>query len=152
MLSLRIEELPDDIIENIYSKVIFEQPKNLLDEIIKYGKNREYLYYLNKADDNIILECLYDVCVVYILIKSNKTPYSCDKDQLSDTNLIELEKLINETYDYYGIFNSKYAYDIIYYIIMNIDDYYTEKIVEPLISTIKLDELDNLGYLTYNGV
>ena len=137
MLSLRIEELPDDIIENIYSKVIFEQPKNLLDEIIKNGKNREYLYYLKKADDDIILECLYDLCVVYILIKSDKTPYSCDRDQLSDTNLIELEKLINETYDYYGIFNSKYAYDIIYYIIMNIDDYYTEKIVEPLIPTIK---------------
>ena len=35
---------------------------------------------------------------------------------------------------------------------MNIDDYYTEKIVEPLISIIKLDELDNLGYLTYSGV
>lgn len=152
MLALRIEELPDDIIDTIYSKVTFEQPKNLLDEIIKYGKNREYLYYLNKADDDIILECLYDVCIVYILIKSNKTPYSCDRDQLSDTNLIELEKLINETYDYYGIFNSKYAYDIIYYIIMNIDDYYTEKIVEPHIAVIKLDELNNLGYLTYNGV
>ena len=49
MLSLYIEKLPDDIIDNIYSKVIFEQPKNLLDEIIKYGKNREYLYYLNKV-------------------------------------------------------------------------------------------------------
>jgi len=152
MLSLYIEKLPDDIIDNIYSKVIFEQPKNLLDEIIKYGKNREYLYYLNKADDDIIIECVYNLCVVYILIKSNITPCSCDSEQLSETNLIELEKLINETYDYNGIFNSKYAYDIIYYIIMNIDDYYTEKIAEPLISIIKLDELDNLGYLTYSGV
>ena len=89
---------------------------------------------------------------MYILIKSNITPCSCDSEQLSERNLIELEKLINETYDYNGIFNSKYAYDIIYYIIMNIDDYYTEKIVEPLISIIKLDELDNLGYLTYSGV
>ena len=84
MLSLYIEKLPDDIIDNIYSKVIFEQPKNLLNEIIKYGKNREYLYYLNKYDDDIIIECVYDLCIVYILIKSNITPCSCDSEQLSE--------------------------------------------------------------------
>ena len=62
MLINRIKELPDDIIDKIYSKVIFEQPTNLLDEIIKYGENREYLYYLNKTDNDILLECLYDLC------------------------------------------------------------------------------------------
>lgn len=152
MLLTKIHELPDDIIDKIYSKVIYEQPKNLLDEIIKYGKNREYLYYLNKADNDIILECLYDLSVIYILIKSNITPYSCNPEQLSNKNLIELEKLINSTYDNNGIFDVIYAYNIIYNIIMNIDNYYSEKIIEPYISIIKLDELNNLGYLTYNGV
>lgn len=152
MLINRIQELPDDIIDKIYSKVIFEQPKKLLDEIIKYGENREYLYYLNKVDNDILLECLYDLCVIYILIKSDMTPYSCDPEQLSDKNLIELENLINNTYNYYGIFNPKYAYDIIYNIIMEIDYYYVEKVIEPHIAVIKLDELNNLGYLTYNGV
>lgn len=152
MLLTKIHELPDDIIDKIYSKVIYEQPKKLLDEIIKYGKNREYLYYLNKADNDIILECLYDLSVIYILIKSNITPYSCNPEQLSNKNLIELEKLINSTYDNNGIFDVIYAYNIIYNIIMNIDNYYSEKIIEPYISIIKLDELNNLGYLTYNGV
>ena len=55
MLSTLIEKFPDDIIDKIYSKVIFKQPKNLLNEIIKYGSIREYLYYLNKVDNDILL-------------------------------------------------------------------------------------------------
>ena len=35
MLSTLIEKFPDDIIDKIYSKVIFKQPKNLVNEIIK---------------------------------------------------------------------------------------------------------------------
>ena len=35
---------------------------------------------------------------------------------------------------------------------MNIDNYYVEKIIEPYISVIKYDELNIIGYLTYNGI
>lgn len=152
MLALRIQELPDDIIDIIYSKVIFKQPKNLLDQIIKFGQNREYLYYLYRSDNDILLECLYDLCVIFILIKEDITPCSCDPEQLSDSNIIELESIIDNTYDYDCVFDPKIAYAIIYNIIMNIDNYYVEKIIEPYISVIKFNELNDLGYLTYNGI
>lgn len=152
MLSTLIEKLPDDIIDKIYSTVVFEQPKNLLNEIIKYGSIREYLYYLNKADDDILLETLCDISVIYILFNDDIIPCSCDIAQLSTENIIILDNIINNSYDYQGIFDAKYAYDIIYDIMMNIDYYYIEKIIEPHISVIKLDELNNLGYLTYNGI
>lgn len=152
MLSTLIEKLPDDIIDKIYSTVVFEQPKNLLNEIIKYGRMREYLYYLNKTDDDILLETLYDISVIYILLNNDIIPCSSDITQLSAKNMIILDNIINNSYDYQGIFHAKYAYDIIYDIMMNIDDYYIEKIIEPHISIIKFDELNNLGYLTYNGV
>ena len=152
MLSTLIQKLPDDIIDKIYSKVVFEQPKNLLNEIIKYGSIREYIYYLNKADNDILLESLYDISVIYILLNNDIIPCSCDIEQLTNENMIILENIINSSYDCDGIFDAKYAYDIIYDIMMNIDYYYIEKIIEPHISVIKFDELNNLGYLTYNGV
>tara|TARA_Y100000385_G_C13097924_1_gene642557 strand:+ start:706 stop:1164 length:459 start_codon:yes stop_codon:yes gene_type:complete len=152
MLSTLVQKLPDDIIDKIYSKVIFKQPKNLLNEIIKYGSIREYLYYLNKVDNDILLETLYDISIIYILLNNDIIPSSCDMEQLSTENMIVLENIINSSYDYHGIFDAKYAYDIIYDIMMNIDDYYIEKIIEHNISVIKFDELNSLGYLTYNGV
>ena len=68
---LHIDEFPDDIIDIIYSKIVFKQPKNLLNEIIKYGENREYLYYLNRLDDDLLYDCLYDIVIIYLLICDN---------------------------------------------------------------------------------
>ena len=149
---LHIDEFPDDIIDIIYSKIVFKQPKNLLNEIIKYGENREYLYYLNRLDDDLLYECLYDIVIIYVLICDNIVPYSCDPDQLNNANYIKLDKIIFGIYDENGIFDACKAYNIIYMIIMNIDNYYVEKIIEPYISVIKYDELNIIGYLTYNGI
>lgn len=143
----KFNNLPDDIIDIVYSKVVYPQPKNLLYEIKKYGKNREYLYYLKKIEDNILYQCLYDLCVIYLLLKENKTPYSCDPEQLSHNSLIELDEIIFSVYN-----NDMGIHDMIYYIIMQMDDYYIEKIVQSVVASVINDEMDILGYTTYKGV
>lgn len=149
----KFNNLPDDIIDIVYSKVVYSQPKNLLDEIEKYGKNREYLYYLKKIEDETLYQCLYDLSVVYLLLKENKTPYSCDPEQLSDISQIELDKILFSVYNTdMGLYDSYNAHDIIYYMIMDMDDYYIEKIVQPVVATVINDEMDILGYTTYSGV
>ena len=149
----KFNNLPDDIIDIIYSKVVYSQPKNLLDEIEKYGKNREYLYYLKKIEDETLYQCLHDLSVVYLLLKENKTPYSCDPEQLSDISQIELDKILFSVYNTdMGLYDSYNANDIIYYMIMDMDDYYIEKIVQPVVASIINDEMDILGYTTYSGV
>lgn len=149
----KFNNLPDDIIDIVYSKVVYSQPKNLLDEIEKYGKNREYLYYLKKIEDETLYQCLYDLSVVYLLLKENKTPYSCDPEQLSDISQIELDKILFSVYNTdMGLYDSYNANDIIYYMIMDMDDYYIEKIVQPVVATVINDEMDILGYTTYSGV
>ena len=149
----KFNNLPDDIIDIIYSKVVYSQPKNLLDEIEKYGKNREYLYYLKKIEDETLYQCLYDLSVVYLLLKENKTPYSCDPEQLSDISQIELDKILFSVYNTdMGLYDSYNAHDIIYYMIMDKDDYYIEKIVQPVVASIINEEMDILGYTTYSGV
>jgi hypothetical protein len=149
----KFNNLPDDIIDIIYSKVVYSQPKNLLDEIEKYGKNREYLYYLKKIEDETLYQCLYDLSVVYLLLKENKTPYSCDPEQLSDISQIELDKILFSVYNTdMGLYDSYNAHDIIYYMIMDMDDYYIEKIVQPVVASIINEEMDILGYTTYSGV
>jgi|SaaInlV_125m_DNA_1040241.scaffolds.fasta_scaffold69807_2 hypothetical protein len=149
----KFNNLPDDIIDIIYSKVVYSQPKNLLDEIEKYGKNREYLYYLKKIEDETLYQCLHDLSVVYLLLKEDKTPYSCDPEQLSDISQIELDKILFSVYNTdMGLYDSYNANDIIYYMIMDMDDYYIEKIVQPVVASIINDEMDILGYTTYSGV
>lgn len=149
----KFNNLPDDIIDIVYSKVVYSQPKNLLDEIEKYGKNREYLYYLKKIEDETLYQCLHDLSVVYLLLKENKTPYSCDPEQLSDISQIELDKILFSVYNTdMGLYDSYNAHDIIYYMIMDMDDYYIEKIVQPVVASIINDEMDILGYTTYSGV
>lgn len=149
----KFNNLPDDIIDIVYSKVVYSQPKNLLDEIEKYGKNREYLYYLKKIEDETLYQCLHDLSVVYLLLKENKTPYSCDPEQLSDISQIELDKILFSVYNTdMGLYDSYNAHDIIYYMIMDMDDYYIEKIVQPIVASIINDEMDILGYTTYSGV
>ena len=151
MIVDNIHLLPDDIIDKIYSKVLYTQPKNLLNEIIKYGENRENIYYLNKLDDDMLYECLNDFLVISLLFEENKTPYSCDPEQLSDTSTIKLEKILNNI-TYGEEFDISIAFKIIQNIIMNTDIYYTNNVLEPYISIIKNDEMMSLGYLTYNGV
>lgn len=149
----KFNNLPDDIIDIVYSKVVYSQPKNLLDEIEKYGKNREYLYYLKKIEDETLYQCLQDLSVVYLLLKENKTPYSCDPEQLSDISQIELDKILFSVYNTdMGLYDSYNANDIIYYMIMDMDDYYIEKIVQPVVASVINDEMDILGYTTYSGV
>tara|TARA_B110000259_G_C14027843_1_gene405398 strand:+ start:4131 stop:4589 length:459 start_codon:yes stop_codon:yes gene_type:complete len=152
MLSTYFEELPDDIIDIIYSKIIYKKPKNLLDQIIKYGENREYLYYLDKLDTDLLYDCLYDIVIIHLLLYDNIVPSSCDPQQLNDDNCIKLDNIIFDMYNKYDEFDVYKAYNLIYKIIMNIDNYYVEKIIEPYISVIKFDELNNIGYLTYKGV
>ena len=149
----KFDNLPDDIIDIVYSKVVYPQPKNLLEEIQKYGKNREYIYYLKKIEDDTLYQCLYDLCVVFLLLKENKTPYSCDPEQLSHNSLIQLDEIIFSVYNNdMGLYDIYNAHDIIYYIIMRMDDYYIEKIVQPVVATVINDEMDILGYTTYGGV
>ena len=84
--------------------------------------------------------------------KENKTPYSCDPEQLSHNSLIQLDEIIFSVYNNdMGLYDIYNAHDIIN-IIMRIDDYYIEKIVQPVVATVINDEMDILGYTTYGGV
>ena len=65
--------LPDDLIELIYSKVVYTQPVELLDEIKKISKLNYYKRLLIRVDLAQKFAYLYDIGVVYFsTLKSNK--------------------------------------------------------------------------------
>ncbi len=152
------DELPDDIINNIYSKIIYSQKSELLDEIKKYGLIKEWLYYLYSCDKYILEELYTDLLVIDLCIKENKIPISVNIEQLSENSL----DILNDYHNSIELINIMDDYDeenIIYIyisniknLIMKIDYYYIKKIIEPIIAYAKYNELTDIGYLTYEGV
>ena len=64
--------LPDDIVELIYTKIVYENPKNLLDQIKYYHK---ILKYINIFKNTCILQKQYffqDILTVYYSVKKQK--------------------------------------------------------------------------------
>ena len=66
--------LPDDLIDLIYSKVVYPQPVELLNEIKKIKKLNYFKSLLIRSDLAEKFAYLYDIGVVYFsTVKSNKS-------------------------------------------------------------------------------
>ncbi len=153
MTSVIWDSLPDCLLENIYSKIYYPKPSDLLNEIKKYGEIREYIYYIRKIDDtDSFLELYYDLLVVYLSNEiDKKEPVSVDINNLS----IDAIKVFKEyADDLKYISDEEIDYKLFTYIaflLCKIDTYYLEKIIDPIIYSIKEDEIYRLGYTTYMG-
>jgi hypothetical protein len=153
MTSVIWDYLPDCLLENIYSKIYYPKSSDLLNEIKKYGEIREYIYYIRKIDEtDSFLELYYDLLVVYLSNEiDKKEPVSVDINNLS----IDAIKVFKEYADDLKNINEEYIdhtlFTYIASLLCKIDTYYLEKIVDPIIYSIKEDEIYRLGYTTYMG-
>lgn len=158
------ESLPDDILEIIYSKIIYKQNSFLLEEIIKYGLIRSWLYYLYYCEIEELNKIIIDLAVISLLLDEKNEPISVNPQQLSTYSrdilnqiYIEIEELnlyidLNDNDDNDTV-KIHSLLDIIKYFMMKIDIYYIEKIVEPIVSSIIHSELvNNNGKVTYKGL
>ena len=148
------DSLPDCILDKIYEKIYYPKPNNLLNEIEKYGEIREYLYYIRKIDDiDTFLELYYDLLVVYLSVDiDNKVPVSVDINNLS---IDAINKFKYYCYDLETIDDFETLNYLLFKYIKNllflIDIYYIEKIIEPIVYSIKFEEIEKIGYITYTG-
>lgn len=156
------EILPDDIKDLVYSKIVYKQNANLLEEIKKYGLIRSWLHYLHFIENEDLNYIIIDLAVIHIAIEDNIDPTSVDPTQLSSSSSliydqyceliddINIIKYYNKSYQ-----DDKIKKDLIYIIkdlMMKIDIYYIEKIIEPHVSELILKELDMIGDVTFNGI
>jgi len=156
------EILPDDIKDLVYSKIVYKQNANLLEEIKKYGLIRSWLHYLHFIENEDLNYIIIDLAVIHLAIEENIDPTSVDPKQLSSYSLNLLDH-------YYGLIDDisvikyhnklyrddKIKKDLIYiikYLMIKIDIYYIEKIIEPHVSELISKELDMLGDVTFNGI
>mgnify|MGYP001247937812 CR=1 FL=1 len=158
------ESLPDDILEMIYSKIIYKENSVLLEEIIKYGLIRSWLYYLHYCNIEELNKIIIDLAVISLLLDEKIEPISVNPEQLSTYSrdilnqiYIEIEELnlyidINDNDDYDKVKIHRLI-NIIKYYMMKIDIYYIEKIVEPIVlSIIDYELVHNNGKVTYKGL
>jgi len=153
MTSVIWDSLPDCLLENIYSKIYYPKPSDLLNEIKKYGEIREYIYYIRKIDDtDSFLELYYDLLVVYLSNEiDKKEPVSVDINNLS-IDAIKVFKEYADDLKYISDEEIDYTlFTYIAFLLCKIDSYYLEKIVDPIIYSIKEDEIYRLGHTTYMG-
>ena len=156
------EILPDDIKDLVYTKIVYKQDANLLEEIKKYGLIRSWLYYLNFIENEDLNYVIIDLAVIHLAVEEHINPTSVNPTQLSPYSLelldqyygliddISIIKYHNKSYQ-----DNRIKKDLIYIIkelMMKIDIYYIEKIIEPLVSELILKELDMLGEVTFNGI
>lgn len=158
------DSLPDDILNLIYSKIKYSQLNELQSEIIKYGEIREWLYYIRSINNiNILEEILIDLIVVYLAITiDNIVPTSVDINQLSKSTLCIFDEYLliidyyNDLHDKGDEISKQKIYEIIKVSIKNmmlsIDSYYLQNILEPLIFEYKYKEINTIGFVTYNGL
>jgi len=156
------EILPDDIKDFVYTKIVYKQDPNLLEEIRKYGLIRSWLHYLNFIENEDLNYVIIDLAVIRLAVEEHIDPTSVNPTQLSPYSLelldqyyelideISIIKYYNKSYR-----DDKIKKDLIYIIkelMMKIDIYYIEKIIEPLVSEVISKELDMLGEVTFNGI
>lgn len=156
------EILPDDIKNLVYSKIVYKQDANLLEEIKKYGLIRSWLHYLNFIENEDLNYVIIDLAVINLAVEEQIDPTSVNPTQLSLYSLELLDQYYGLIYDISIIKYHNDSYrddkikkDLIYIIkelMMKIDIYYIEKIIEPLVSELISKELDMLGEVTFNGI
>tara|TARA_B000000477_G_scaffold106553_1_gene97670 strand:+ start:1301 stop:1729 length:429 start_codon:yes stop_codon:yes gene_type:complete len=138
------DNLPDDILDKCYSKIIYKQSINLLSQIRKYGRFKNYisnLYICNIQDLHTIT---IDLAIVYECIKNNIEPTSCNPEQLDEKSIEPINELEQNLFDirYHYITDNNYKkksiINIIKSYIMEIEDYYVYKILNPIID---IDEI-----------
>lgn len=147
------DSLPDCILDKIYENIYYPKPEFFLNEIEKYGEIREYLYYIRRIDDvDSFLELYYDLLVVYLSIEiDNKVPISVHTNNLS---IDALEKFKYYCYYLETIDDAEINYVLFYYIkklLFVIDSCYFKEIIEPIVYSVKFEEIERIGYITYNG-
>ena len=156
------EILPDDIKDLVYSKIVYKQDANLLEEIKKYALIRSWLHYLYFIENEDLNDIIIDLAVIRIAEEEHINPTSVNPTQLSPYSLELLDQyyaLIDDIniIKYHNMLyrDDKIKKDLIYIIkelMMKIDIYYIEKIIEPLVSEVISKELDMLGEVTFNGI
>ena len=86
------EILPDDIKDFVYSKIVYKQNTNLLEEIKKYGLIRSWLHYLKFIENEDLNYVIIDLAVIYLAIQEHIDPTSVNPTQLSPYSLELLDQ------------------------------------------------------------
>jgi len=130
------ELLPDDLLDYIYSKIIYKNNTKLLEDIKKFPLIKSWLYFIYNTSIYDITNILNDLVIEYIVLiekKENNLYY----------NLNELLYIVNNFNIYYYINNENIknnkikALKIIKNLMMDLEPKYIEYIVEPIIAHIK---------------
>jgi len=80
-------KLPDDLVEYIYTKVIYTVPKDLLDQIKYRYKIKKYINIIKNISINEKYAMLYDILIVYYSVISNDVKYVRYSDSNVPNNL-----------------------------------------------------------------
>mgnify|MGYP000097235773 CR=1 FL=1 len=81
-------KLPDDLVEYIYTKVIYTVPNDLLDQIKYRYKIRKYINIIKNISINEKYAMLYDILIVYYSVISNDVKYVRYSDSNVPNNLL----------------------------------------------------------------
>lgn len=81
-------KLPDDLVEYIYTKVIYTVPKDLLDQIKYRYKIKKYINIIKNIGINEKYAMLYDILIVYYSVISNDVKYVRYTDLNVPNNLL----------------------------------------------------------------
>lgn len=81
-------KLPDDLVEYIYTKVIYTVPKDLLDQIKYRYKIKKYINIIKNIGINEKYAMLYDILIVYYSVISNDIKYVRYTDLNIPNNLL----------------------------------------------------------------
>ena len=81
-------KLPDDLVEYIYTKVIYTVSKDLLDQIKYRYKIRKYINIIKNISINEKYAMLYDILIVYYSVISNDVKYVRYSDSNVPNNLL----------------------------------------------------------------
>lgn len=123
------ELLPDDIIDKIYSKIIYNYPEELLEEIKTYKKKNKFIKKFNNIENiDDKLDIFYDILVIYYMQKENKIPTSVNSDELTSESMIKIAEIFSIDMSSLEKID-EYLKKVIRKYVNNIDNYYLEKIL-----------------------
>jgi len=148
------ELLPDDIKDLIYSKIIYKQNSCLMEEIRKYSLIRSWLYYLKFIENENLNYLIIDLAVIYLALQEFTDPTSVDPRELSLYSFQLLEEYYVLIDDINIIKNNDVRYrenkikkeliNVIKILMMKIDIYYIQKVIQPFLDDVITKELEDL--------
>lgn len=158
------DSLPDDILDNIYSKIIFPQDLSLLKQILNFPLTKEWVYYLHFVQNEVLEELLIDIAVIYAhqcenininyIYDFENNEYIIDTEKLSEKSIIYLNDYyyiidyINESNNLSIIEQKNEILKLINkFIKMDITN--INSLIEPIINPIQLREIEYYGYKSY---